>query len=400
MRVALIHDFLTSYTGAERLVKVLADMYPDAPIFTLLYDKERMGEIFPPKRVRPSFLQRLPGFIRKRRRILLPLFPTAVEKFDLTDFDLIISSSNAWTKGVVTRVHSCHICYCHSPMRFAWDWTHEYQKEHALHGLKGLITSYLLNKIRIWDAISAHRVDHFIANSNTVRGRIEKYYRTSADVIYPPVDLDRFLGKKTVDNGYYFIVSRLEPYKRIHLAIEAVRDMPDKRLIIVGEGSAKRQLERLTRGANNIQILGNVSDDEVDELYANCHAFLFPGEDDFGLTPVEAMACGKPVVAIAAGGALETVVHGKTGYFFNEPTVASLSSALKKLETDYDKFDSDKIREHSRQFSKDAFVSNFQRLVVKLLADDKENIVHSRQDTKHFSCPLPSSTPSSSCLVS
>jgi glycosyltransferase involved in cell wall biosynthesis len=355
MRIALVHDFITGYTGAERVLKVFADMFPSAPIFTLLYD-EALHDIFPKERVQVSDLQKLPRFIRKRRKFLLSSFPRAIEQFDFSDFDLVISSSGAFSKGILTKPETLHVCYCHAPMRYAWDWNQEYLEEHHMKGIKKLVVLQLLKKVRMWDFLSSKRPDLYIANSKATAQKINKYYHRNSVVVFPPVDTARFKGKDRKNGDFYFIVSRLEPYKRIDIAIDTFNKHPEKKLVIIGTGSAEEALKARAT-SSNISFLGFQNDDVITDHYLACKAFLFPGEDDFGITAVEAMSAGKPVIAFARGGTLETIVEGKTGVFFHEPNAESFELALSMFEENSTTFDELAISTHAENFSKETFIA-------------------------------------------
>jgi len=375
-KVALVHDFITYYTGAERVLKVFADMFPESPIFTLLYD-EKMNDIFPKSRVIPSYIQNYPSFIRDKRKFLLTKFPKAIEQFNFSEYDLVLSSSGAFSKGVITKPGTTHICYCHAPMRYAWDWHQEYLQEHNLKGIKKVLAEMLLHKVRIWDSVSAERVDLFVANSKTTRERIKKYYKKDSIVVFPPVDTERFseysnsstsisstLLKNKNSDSYFFIVSRLEPYKRIDIPVEVFNKHPDLKLIIAGTGSAEQKLKAAATSPN-IKFLGYQDDDAITKLYSDSRAFIFPGEDDFGITAVEAMSCGKPVLAINKGGSRETVVDGKTGILFDKQTGESFEEALNLFLEQEHSFDSTAIRKHAETFNKNSFIDTMYELINK-----------------------------------
>lgn len=360
MKVALVHDFLLKLGGAERVLKVFADMYPDAPIYTLLYDEDAVGDVFPSDRVRTSSLQNYPGFLRKRHRVLTGKMPSAIEDMDFSEFDLVLSSSAAFSHGIITPVETKHVCYCHSPMRYAWDHAVEYLHENRVVGLKKLLYMWLIKGLREWDQVAADRPDRYLANSETVARRLKKYYRVDSKVVFPPVDVHNF----RVTEGhadYFLIVSTLTPYKRIDLAVQLFNKI-GRKLIIIGDGPHRSYLEAIA--ADNIEFFGFKSDEEVQEYIQNCRALLFPGEDDFGITPVEAMACGKPVLAFGKGGALETVVAGKTGEFFYEPTVESMEDGLARLMYNEKTYKPLSIRRHANQFSREEFEKKIRREVV------------------------------------
>jgi glycosyltransferase involved in cell wall biosynthesis len=361
MKVALVHDFLLRMGGAERVLKVLADMYPEAPIYTLLYDEKKCGETFPRERVRTSGLQKWPRFIPGMHKFMFPFMPGAVERFDLSDFDVVISSSNAYAHGVVTNLETAHICYYHSPMRYAWDYTHEYLKEQNLGFFGEMLASRLLHKVRQWDYLAADRVDVPLANSRTVVGRVRKYYRQEAEVVYPPVDVDRFQVRDGHE-GYFLIVSTLTPYKRVELAVETFNRL-GKKLVIIGDGKDRARLERMAAG--NIDFLGFKDDEVVKEYLENCRAFIFPGEEDFGIAPVEAMACGKPVLAFRKGGLTETVIEGETGQFFDEQTPESMEEGLTQLLINEKNYSAARIRERAEEFSEEAFKKAMKSVVER-----------------------------------
>jgi len=367
MKIAIVHDFLLKKGGAERVVKVLADMFPDAPIYCLLYDEKAVGDVFPRERVKPSFLQSYPSFIRKRHRFLIGKIPRAVEEFNFEGFDLVISSNTAFAHGIIVPVDTKHICYCHSPMRYAWDWTNEYKKENNIRGLKNVLYSVLLKKLREWDRVSSDRPDLYLANSKNVQGRIKKYYSLDSEVVFPPVDVDKFDICES-NEGYFLIVSTLTPYKRIDLAVHLFNKI-GRPLVIIGDGSHRKYLESIA--GDNIDFLGFKDDDSLKEYMENCRAFIFPGEDDFGMTPVEAMSAGKPVLAFAKGGALETVVSGKSGEFFFEENVEAMEDGLARLMYNEKFYDAFEIKKHAEQFSREVFEKRI-RDMISLVSEGKE----------------------------
>ncbi len=351
MKIAFVHDFLLRLGGAERVLKVLMDMYPKAPVYTLLYDKKKCGEMFPADRVRTSSLQKWPRFIPGMHKFMFPFMPGAIESFDLSEYDVVISSSNAYAHGIVTNLDTAHICYYHSPMRYAWDYTHKYLKEQNLGAIGELLASRMLHKVRQWDYMAADRVDVPLANSKHVANRVRKYYRQEAEVVYPPVDIKRFEPHEKHE-GYFLIVSTLTPYKKIDLAVELFNRL-GKRLVIIGDGKDRSRLERMA--AENIDFLGFKDDEVVKEYLENCRAFIFPGEEDFGIAPIEAMACGKPVLAYRKGGLMETVIEGKTGQFFDEQSVEAMEDGLTQMLINEKDYSTKEIAEHAKQFSEKAF---------------------------------------------
>jgi glycosyltransferase involved in cell wall biosynthesis len=349
MKVALVHDYLNQMGGAERVVIALHEIFPDAPIYTSIYDPTRVDQAFQKMDIRISFMQKLP-MVMKHHQPYLPLYPFAMEKMDLRGYDLVLSSSSAFGKGVITRPETLHICYCHTPMRWCWNYEEYVEREH-LGKVARTILPFLITKLRTWDQISAMRVDHFIANSPIVAERIRKYYRREAIYIPPPVEASRFPFDPTIEaENYFLILSRLVPYKRIDLAIEACNQL-QLPLVIIGGG---RDLERLKRMAGpTIRFLGKLSDEEVLHYYIHCRAFIFPGEEDFGITPLEAQACGRPVIAYGTGGALATIVDGTTGMFFREQTVESLTTTLASFNERM--FNPFVIRNHALEFDTPRF---------------------------------------------
>lgn len=362
MKVAIVHDWLTNMGGAERVIKVLHELFPAAPIYTLVYRKENMPPDFTNMDIRTSYLQKIP-FGSKKYQILLPLMPTAIEQFDLSEYELVISSSSCCAKGVITRSDSIHICYCHTPMRYAWDFYHEYMD--GKNSFLKLLMGSAMNRIRMWDRLSADRVDFFIANSNNVKKRIQKHYRRDSVVIYPPVDTDFYspAGDDAGDDeSYYLIVSRLVPYKRIDLAVEAFNEL-GLPLVVIGDGSEAKKLKKIAKP--NVSFLGRLSDEKVREYYRRCKAFIFPGEEDFGIAPVEAQSCGRPVIAFGRGGALETIVEGQTGMFFYEQNKDCLKEAVIKFEKEFSTFDKKTIRNHALKFG----IHRFKDQIIQFIED-------------------------------
>jgi glycosyltransferase involved in cell wall biosynthesis len=350
IKVALVHDWLTGQRGGEKVLEVLAEIFPEAPIYTLFHIKGSQAETIEKRDIRTSFLQPLP-FLKKRYRYYLPLFPLAVELFDLGEYEWIISSSHCVAKGAIPRPDALHISYVHSPVRYAWNQYFAYFSPERLSFFSRRFIPPVIHRLRIWDESSSSRVDHFVANSENVARRIEKYYRRSAEVIPPPADTDFFRPPDgDPPRPDYLIVSALVPYKRIDLAVEAF-NRSGERLTIVGTGPDMRKLKKLAR--SNIAFLGQVSAEDLRTLYQTAKALLLPGEEDFGITALEAQACGAPVIAYGRGGALESVVPGETGVFFSELTAAGLGSALDKFRRL--KFNKSGIRMNAERFSRRAF---------------------------------------------
>ncbi|MCW3098728.1 MAG: hypothetical protein JWL77_4346 [Chthonomonadaceae bacterium] len=361
MRVAIVHDFLMQMGGAEKVVEVLHAMYPDAPIYTSAYDAEVMPDYYRTWDIRTSFLQRLPQK-RKTHRFALPLYPLAFESFNLSGYDLVLSSSSCFAKGVVTPPDTTHVCYTHAPMRFAWS-TESYLENENLPGLFHMPLAMITHYLRSWDMIASTRVDQYIANSSVVARRIDKFYRADCEIVYPPVDTSRFHISEVVEN-YHIMVSRAVPYKRLDLAVAAFTRLK-KPLKIVGSG---RQMDALKAQAGpNVQFLGRVGDKDLPGLMARAKAYIMPGEEDFGIAPVEANACGRPVIAYAAGGALDTQRDGITGVLFKEQTVDGLCDAVCRLE-DLD-LDPQAIQAHARTFDTVVFEERIRRVVAKAVQE-------------------------------
>ncbi len=403
--VALVHDFLLYYGGAERVLKELGEIYPEAPIYTLLKgeENEKLEENFNLRRnnkdiykkkleiddsqifrsrtspslrygrgmaskicsVKTSFLQKFPKFLRKRHRWLVPFMPTAVETFDLRDYDLVISSSSAFAKGVVVKSRVKHICYMHAPMRYVWDWNREYLEEKKLKGKTKFFTRLFLNYLRMWDRISAERPDYLIANSRYTAERIKKYYRREATVIYPPVEVNKFTPTKE-NAGYFITVSRLVPYKRIDLLIQVFQKL-NLPLVIVGDGPEKKKLQKMIDGDKNIKILGWVSDKQKIKLMEQARAFIVATEDDFNITAVEAMSAGKPVIALNKGGTAETVLEGVTGEFFKNPTVELIADAIGRFKENEKNYDYLQIRKRAEEFGVEVFKKKLENFVKRVI---------------------------------
>jgi len=356
MRVALVHDYLNQYGGAERVLEAFCEIWPEAPIFTLIYDKERTGQAFEGRKIKTSFLQKVP-FVRAHHRPFLMMMPLGIERFDLSKYDLVISDSASFAKGVIVRPKTLHICYCHTPTRYVWDDSHKYVREFNYPDFVKSLVPLFLNYLRLWDEASSARPDYYLANSFFVAERIKKYYNRSAEVIHPPVKINNFFISSRLDD-YFLLVSRFLPYKKIDLAIEAFNRLGWP-LKVVGDGPEKKRLKKIAK--KNIEFVGLVSEKKLREYYARCQAFIFPQEEDFGIAAVEAMASGRPVIAFYAGGALEIVKEGETGIFFKEQTVDSLMEALKKFRPE--DFSPQAIRQHALQFDKEIFKKKIREFV-------------------------------------
>lgn len=356
IRVALVHDWLTGQRGGEKVLEVLSEIFPKAPIYTLFHFSGTQIPTIEEKTIRTSFIQNLP-LLKKRYRYFLPLYPMAVEHFDLQEFDLIISSSHCVAKGAIPRPDALHISYVHSPVRYAWNQYFVYFPPEKLGLFSRFIIPPLIHYLRMWDVTSSQRVDYYVANSKAVAQRINKYYRRTAEVIYPPVDI-QFFQPSDQQEDYYLIVSALVPYKRIDLAIHAFNECKIP-LKIVGVGPDYKKLKKEARA--NIQFLGTLDSSDLLAVYQKARALLIPGEEDFGINSIEAQACGVPVVAYGRGGATETVIPGKTGVFFNLLNHKSIHEALDKFQSmDFNK---SAIRTHALNFSRERFKNNMRDFI-------------------------------------
>ncbi|HRY52467.1 MAG TPA: glycosyltransferase [Candidatus Portnoybacteria bacterium] len=368
MRVALIHDYLNQYGGAERVLEAFCEIWPEAPIFSLIYDRQRTGLAFEGRKIRTSFLQKVP-LVRSHHRPFLMLMPLAIEQFDLSKYDLVISDSASFAKGVITGPNTLHICYCHTPTRYVWDDSHKYINEFNYPSFIKKIVPAFLNYLRVWDSLASERPDVYLANSQFVASRIKKYYNRQAQVICPPVKADNFYLSSQPED-YFLMVARFLPYKKIDLAIEAFNKLGWP-LKIIGDGPDKGRLKKIA--GSNIEFLGLVAEKKLADYFARCQAFIFPQEEDFGITAVEAMAAGRPVIAYHGGGALEIVEEGKTGLFFYEQTPESLISALKKFKQL--KFSPSLIRQRAKDFDKEAFKDKIKKFVDEALLARKKRLV-------------------------
>ena len=365
MKVALIHDHLAQAGGAEKVLKALTEMFPEAPIYTLLYEQKNVDKNFAGKKIETSIIQRLPGGVRHYKWYLF-FMPMAVEFFDLREFDLVISDASAFAKGVITSPNTLHLCYCHTPTRYLWSDAHQYLNELKYNKWIKKIISLTLGRLRLWDYAAAQRVDYFLANSATVQKRISKYYRRDSEIIYPPVETDNFqiadLSQQSHQERYFLSGCRLAPYKRVDIVVQAFKALGDGfNLKIFGDGLDWPRLQRLAGRAANIEFLGRVSEDQKAELYAHALAFINPQEEDFGITAVEAMAAGRPVLAYRRGGATVTVVENESGLFFNEQTPDAIMSLVRCFLEDLDSgrkvWDSRAIKAHADTYA----VSEFKR---------------------------------------
>lgn len=359
VKVALIHDWLTVFAGAEKTLEQILKLYPNADIFTIVdFLPQKDRAFLNGHNITTSFIQKLP-FAKTKYRSYLPLMPLAIEQFDLSGYDLVISSSHAVAKGIITGPDQKHICICYSPIRYAWDLQHQYLKESGLdHGIKGWFAKYLLHKIRLWDYRTANGVDHFIAISEFIARRIWKVYRRESTVIYPPVNVEAFkLHEKKEE--FYLTASRMVPYKKIDLIVEAFSTMPDKKLIVIGDGPDFEKIR--SYAGTNIILMGYQPFEVLRDHMQRARAFVFAAEEDFGIAPVEAQACGTPVIAYGKGGALETVENNISGIFFQEQSLVSIIEAIAQFERI--KFDSRLIRANALKFSSERFEKEMQKFV-------------------------------------
>jgi glycosyltransferase involved in cell wall biosynthesis len=363
MKVALVHDWLTGMRGGEKVLEALCELYPDADLFTLFYRRGSASPLIEGRRITTSFVQHLP-FAARRYRYYLPLFPLAVRQFTFDRYDLVISTSHCAVKAIRTPDRVRHICYCHSPMRYAWDQFDAYFGPERVGPLASrFIYRPVMGALARWDRATAPRVDRFVANSAFVADRIRRYYTRAATVVYPPVDTQFFQPDTQAPSAHFLIVSALVPYKRLELAIDACTrlEMP---LRIAGDGPERAQLER--RSSRLVTFLGPISGERLRDEYRRARAVLLPGEEDFGIVPVEAQACGTPVVAYARGGALETVRDNETGMLFDEPNAVSLASALSRVAER--QFDRPHLHAHAERFSRERHVSEMRRVIAETVA--------------------------------
>jgi glycosyltransferase involved in cell wall biosynthesis len=369
LRIALVHDWLTGMRGGEKCLEVMCELFPDAPIYTLLHVKGAMSPLIESKTIHTSFLQRFP-FVEQKYRMYLPLFPFAIEAFDFSDYDLLLSTSHCVAKGAKPRGDALHLCYCFTPMRYVYEMYDEYFGK----GQAGMATRMAMKIVapllRAWDKKTADRVHHFVAISEHVRQRIYRHYGRDAEVIFPPVDTAKFQASRR-DKGYYLIVSALVPYKKVDLAVKAFNKI-GKRLIIVGKGPDEEKLRYLAKP--NVEFLGWKSDDELALLYAGCTALVFPGEEDFGIVPLEAMASGKAVIAYGKGGALETVQDGLSGVFFYEQTVEALEIAVSKAEQM--QFDVENVRNRALRFSRSIYKDAMKKFIEEKIEAHNRAMKH------------------------
>ena len=373
--IGIVADWLVTYAGAERVIKEFIDLYPTSELYSVVdFLSDDARKHFHNKKATTTFIQNLPS-AKKRYQKYLPLMPLAIEQLDVSAHDIVLSSSHAVAKGVLTGPDQLHISYVHSPIRYAWDLQHQYLREANLNtGFKGLLAKWMLHKMRVWDVRTANGVDHFIANSKFISRRIKKVYGRDADVIYPPVDIDRFLLNEDKDD-FYFTASRLVPYKRIDLIVEAFSHMPDKKLVVIGDGSEMNKIK--SKSTKNIEILGYQENSVMQDYMQKARAFVFAAEEDFGITPVEAQACGTPVIAFGKGGTLETVrpigVNNPTGVFFDKQNISSVIDAVNKLDELIDTVSPEDCRNNAIKFSRERFDSEMKSYIESKWYSFKES---------------------------
>lgn len=368
MKIAFVHDYLVQYGGAERVLECLCELYPYAPIYTIIYNKDAMHGIFEDKRIYTSYLQKFP-FVRKWHRIFPSLMPPAIEQFDFSKYDVVVSDSSSYAKGIITGPDTLHICYMHTPMRYAWDDCQKYTRDFYFPGFIKKLIPFPMNYLRIWDKVSADRVDVFIANSNFVARRIKKYYHKDAIVIHPPVDTNNFnLPVKNSTKSYFLMVGRLITYKRHDIAIEAFNKL-GLPLKIIGRGP---ELKRLKKMANsNIEFLGRVDDEKLKKYYAECQAFIFPQEEDFGIVAIEALASGKPLIAFRGGDIPEHMEEEKMGIFFDEQSPEAIIKAIEKFKKI--SFNPEYIRSRVIKFDRKIFKEKMKEIIEKEVEKHKIN---------------------------
>ena len=365
MKTAIVHDWLVTYAGAERVLEQMLVVYPEADLYSLIdFVPEAERDFLGGRKVRTSFLQRLPG-MQRRYRNSMPLMPLAIEQFDLSGYDLVLSSSYAVAKGVLTGPDQLHLCMCYSPMRYAWDLQHQYLRETRLdRGLKGALARWMLHRMRIWDQRTASSVDGFIAISRFIARRIWKVYRRESSVIYPPVDVEGFTPQGSREN-FYVTASRMVPYKRIDLIVDAFAAMPERELVVIGDGPEGKRIR--AKSAPNVRFLGQQGFAELRDHLRRARAFVFAAEEDFGIAPLEAQACGTPVIAFGKGGVRETILGlddpHPTGVFFEQQTVASLVAALECFDREGHRITPDHCRANATRFSAERFRTEFHAYV-------------------------------------
>lgn len=375
MKIALVHDYLVQYGGAERVLQAFTELFPYAPIYTLIHDDEAMRGQFADKRIYTSFLQNLP-FSRKRHRFFPPLMPLAIEEFDFTKYDIVLSDSSSYAKGIITRPETLHICYMHTPMRYAWDDCQKYTQDFGFPNFVKKLVPFFMSPIRLWDKGSADRVDRYLANSQFVAKRIKKYYRKEATVIHPPVNVDQFyIAKPEERKDYFLMVGRLIAYKRHDIAIEAFNRL-GLPLKIIGRGPEMKRLQKMA--GPTIEFLGRVSEEELPKYYAECRGFVFPQEEDFGIVAIEAMASGRPLIAYRGGDIVEHMEEGQMGVYFDEQTPEAIVQAMALF--DENRYDAASIRSRALRFDKEQFKATMKDYITNAL---REHLKNTKQKTQN-----------------
>lgn len=356
-KVALVHDWLNQMGGAEQVLEEMVGLYPEAPVYTSIYWPEGVSSDYEGWEIRTTWLDRVPG-VKRHHQLFFPLYPLAFESLDLDGYDVVLSNKSGFCHGVITPPETVHVCYCLTPTRYVWRY-HDYARREGIGRLARVALQPILASLRMWDRLAADRVDCFVAISSEIQRRIKKYYRRDSTVIYPPVETGRFAPAPTHDD-YYLSVGRLVPYKRVDLAVQACTQL-GLPLKVAGKGRDQRRLEAMA--GPTVEFLGYVPDDELGELMAHCKAFLFPGAEDFGIAPIQAMAAGRPVIAYAYGGALDTVVQGQSGTLFREQSVRGLVEALESLNVE--RYDPARIRKHAEQYDASIFCKKIGEVVAR-----------------------------------
>ena len=367
MKVAIVHDYLNQYGGAERVIEVMHEIFPEAPVFTSIYQPENMPDSFKKMDIRVTFMQKFPFLDRFYKKYFM-LYPIAMKSLKVKDFDIIISSSSSFAKGVRKRKNAVHVCYCYTPTRFVWYYNSYIKKENFSKIISTFLLPLFIKSLKKWDLKAVEGVDKFIAISNHIKNKIKACYKRDSEVIYPPVDFEKFkINEASKERGSYFlVVSRLNAYKNIDMAINACKKL-NQNLKIIGTGLYLKELKKIAGDSKKIEFLGRVSDEELCSYYSGCRALIFPGEEDFGISPLEAQASGRPVIAYAKGGALETIIDGETGIFFKEDNEDSLSESISDFINMENNFIPEVIRKHALKFDKEVFKKSFKAYIDNII---------------------------------
>jgi len=367
MKIAIVHDYLNQYGGAERVIEVMHEIFPEAPVFTSIYQPENMPDSFKKMDIRVTFMQKFPFLDRFYKKYFM-LYPIAMKSLKVKDFDLIISSSSSFAKGVRKRKNAVHVCYCYTPTRFVWYYNSYIKKENFSKIISTFLLPLFIKSLKKWDLKAVEGVDKFIAISNHIKNKIKACYKRDSEVIYPPVDFEKFnIRQASKERGSYFlVVSRLNAYKNIDMAINACKKI-NQNLKIIGTGLYLKELKKIAGDSKKIEFLGRVSDEELSSYYSGCRALIFPGEEDFGISPLEAQASGRPVIAYAKGGALETIIDGETGIFFKEDNEDSLSESISDFINMENNFIPEVIRKHALKFDKEVFKKSLKAYIDNII---------------------------------